>query len=154
MIWPHRHDVGDGKMLALVTGLVPCPLTTFILTYALARGKPAIGLAAVAGMLAVVIVTLVAFGQRALCGTTVTNGKLAAQSGLEPGACGCARCAGHWPDHAGTPTRIAASMRRRDLANEGMSDERRRQTSRAWRMRRPIKSYVSSATNAAPALSY
>ena len=61
-IWPpsHRH-VRDGRMLALVTGLVPCPLTTFILTYALAKGKLAIGLAAVGGMLAGVIVTLVSF---------------------------------------------------------------------------------------------
>jgi nickel/cobalt exporter len=66
-IWPHRHeDVRDGKMLALVTGLVPCPLTTFILTYALVKGKLAIGLAAVAGMLAGVIVTLVAFSVTAV----------------------------------------------------------------------------------------
>src|SRR5262245_21669771 len=37
---PHRHQVArDGKLLAVATGLAPCPLTTFILTYALARGK-------------------------------------------------------------------------------------------------------------------
>lgn len=48
-------------MLALVTGLVPCPLTTFILTYALAKGKLAVALAAIGGMLAGVIVTLVSF---------------------------------------------------------------------------------------------
>ena len=53
-------------MLAVVTGLVPCPLTTFILTYALARGKLAIGLAAVGGMLAGVIVTLVTFAVAAV----------------------------------------------------------------------------------------
>src|SRR5262249_43489068 len=47
--------------LAVVTGLVPCPLTTFILTYALARGKLAAGFAAVGGMLAGGIVTLVGF---------------------------------------------------------------------------------------------
>ena len=28
----------EGKVLAFVTGLIPCPLTTFILTYALMRG--------------------------------------------------------------------------------------------------------------------
>jgi nickel/cobalt transporter (NicO) family protein len=61
-IWPSGHiHRRDGKMLALVTGLVPCPLTTFILSYALARGKLAIGLAAVGGMLGGVVVTLVTF---------------------------------------------------------------------------------------------
>lgn len=66
-LWPphHRHDQ-DGKMLAFVTGLVPCPLTTFILTYALAKGKLAIGFAAVLGMLAGVIVTLVTFAVTAV----------------------------------------------------------------------------------------
>jgi len=34
---PHEHIyAGDGRALAFVTGLVPCPLTTFILTYAIA----------------------------------------------------------------------------------------------------------------------
>jgi ABC-type nickel/cobalt efflux system permease component RcnA len=61
----HRH-AADGKALAVVTGLVPCPLTTFILTYALARGKLAAGFAAVGGMLAGVIVTLVGFAVAAV----------------------------------------------------------------------------------------
>ena len=66
-IWPPAHQhLRDGKMLALVTGLVPCPLTTFILTYALAKGKLAIGLAAVGGMLTGVIVTLVSFAVAAV----------------------------------------------------------------------------------------
>src|SRR4051812_33442880 len=38
------HSRG-GKMLAIVTGLIPCPLTTFIVTYALTRGMLATGLA-------------------------------------------------------------------------------------------------------------
>src|SRR5262249_4339630 len=43
-LWPPpRRHVGDGRMLAIATGLVPCPLTTFVLTYALARGKLAMG---------------------------------------------------------------------------------------------------------------
>jgi nickel/cobalt transporter (NicO) family protein len=64
---PSRHQhAGDGKALAVVTGLVPCPLTTFILTYALARGKVAAGFAAVGGMLAGVIVTLVSFAVAAV----------------------------------------------------------------------------------------
>lgn len=66
-LWPPRHQQArDGKMLAIATGLVPCPLTTFILTYALARGKLAIGLAAVGGMLAGVIFTLVSFAVAAV----------------------------------------------------------------------------------------
>jgi ABC-type nickel/cobalt efflux system permease component RcnA len=66
-LWPPRHQhARDGKTLAVATGLVPCPLTTFILTYALAKGKLAIGLAAVAGMLAGVIVTLVTFAVAAV----------------------------------------------------------------------------------------
>lgn len=66
-VWPPEHQAArDGKILAVATGLVPCPLTTFILTYALAREKLAIGLAAVGGMLAGVIVTLVAFAVAAV----------------------------------------------------------------------------------------
>ena len=53
-------------MLAVATGLIPCPLTTFILTYALAKQKLAVGLAAVGGMLAGVIVTLVSFSVAAV----------------------------------------------------------------------------------------
>lgn len=61
-IWPPPHaHTRDGRSLAMVTGLVPCPLTTFILTYALAHNKLAVGLAAVLAMLGGVIVTLVSF---------------------------------------------------------------------------------------------
>ena len=51
-IWPslHAHH-RDGRTLAMATGLVPCPLTTFILTYALVHDKLAVGLAAVIAML-------------------------------------------------------------------------------------------------------
>jgi len=34
----------DGRVLAFVTGLVPCPLTTFIMVYATAQGIIAAGL--------------------------------------------------------------------------------------------------------------
>jgi len=38
---PHEqaHAARDGRVLALVTGLVPCPLTTFIMVYAAAQGS-------------------------------------------------------------------------------------------------------------------
>ena len=68
-------------MLAFVTGLVPCPLTTFILTYALAKGKLAIGLAAVGGMLAGVIVTLVTFAVTAVVARDRFMGLLARTEG-------------------------------------------------------------------------
>ena len=61
-----RRHSGDGRVLAVATGLVPCPLTTFILAYSLARGKLALGLAAVAGMLGGVMLTLIAFAVAAI----------------------------------------------------------------------------------------
>jgi ABC-type nickel/cobalt efflux system permease component RcnA len=56
----HRGDTspGNGRALAFVTGLVPCPLTTFILAYALARGLLAAGLVVTAAMAAGMIVTI------------------------------------------------------------------------------------------------
>lgn len=66
----HEHSQGsgtrDGRMLAVVTGLIPCPLTTFILTYALARGIVATGLAAVAAMAVGVIITIAGFAVAAV----------------------------------------------------------------------------------------
>jgi nickel/cobalt transporter (NicO) family protein len=46
----HERTPTDGKTLALVTGMIPCPLTTFILSYALARGVLAAGLLVTAAM--------------------------------------------------------------------------------------------------------
>ena len=47
-----RHDAArtNGKTLAFVTGMIPCPLTTFVLSYALARGVLAAGLLVTAAM--------------------------------------------------------------------------------------------------------
>lgn len=67
LLRPRSHgEIRDGRALAVATGLVPCPLTTFILTYAMARGKLAIGLAAVVGMMLGVIVTLAGFAVSAV----------------------------------------------------------------------------------------
>jgi nickel/cobalt exporter len=64
---PHEHAyTGDGRMLAFVTGLVPCPLTTFILTYAIAKHELAVGFAAVGAMALGVIATLVSFAVAAV----------------------------------------------------------------------------------------
>ena len=46
----HEATSTDGKTLAFVTGMVPCPLTTFVLSYALARGVLAAGLLVTAAM--------------------------------------------------------------------------------------------------------
>jgi nickel/cobalt exporter len=53
----HAHQ-GNGKTLALVTGMIPCPLTTFIMSYALARGMLAAGLAVTAAMTIGMIATI------------------------------------------------------------------------------------------------
>jgi len=54
----HHAHTKDGKTLALVTGLIPCPLTTFIMSYALARGMLAAGLAVTAAMTIGMIATI------------------------------------------------------------------------------------------------
>jgi len=55
----HATQTEDGgKTLAFVTGLIPCPLTTFIMSYALARGLLAAGLAVTAAMTLGMIATI------------------------------------------------------------------------------------------------
>src|SRR6185295_11378025 len=56
----HDHD-RSGPALAFVTGLVPCPLTTFIMTYAAANGLVAPGLILSATFAAGLIITVSAF---------------------------------------------------------------------------------------------
>ena len=53
----HAHSK-DGRTLALVTGMIPCPLTTFIMSYALARGMLAAGLEVTAAMTVGMIATI------------------------------------------------------------------------------------------------
>jgi ABC-type nickel/cobalt efflux system permease component RcnA len=53
----HAHTK-DGRTLAFVTGMIPCPLTTFIMSYALARGMLAAGLAVTAAMTVGMIATI------------------------------------------------------------------------------------------------
>jgi len=48
-------------VLAFVTGLVPCPLTTFIMVYAVAQGIVAAGLLVTAGMALGMIMTIAGF---------------------------------------------------------------------------------------------
>lgn len=46
----HPATSTNGKTLALVAGMIPCPLTTFVMSYALARGVLAAGLVVTAAM--------------------------------------------------------------------------------------------------------
>jgi nickel/cobalt transporter (NicO) family protein len=54
----HHAHTQEGKTLAFVTGMIPCPLTTFIMSYALARGMLASGLAVTAAMTVGMIATI------------------------------------------------------------------------------------------------
>lgn len=54
----HHRNSRDGRTLAFVTGIIPCPLTTFIMSYALARGLLAAGLAVTAAMALGMIATI------------------------------------------------------------------------------------------------
>jgi nickel/cobalt exporter len=59
---PHSHDHDrSGPALAFVTGLVPCPLTTFIMTYAVANGLVASGLILAGTFAAGMVITVAAF---------------------------------------------------------------------------------------------
>jgi ABC-type nickel/cobalt efflux system permease component RcnA len=56
-----EHDVSskqNGRTLAFVTGMIPCPLTTFIMSYALARGVLGAGLLVTAAMTAGMIAAI------------------------------------------------------------------------------------------------
>jgi len=59
---PHGHNHGrSGPALAFVTGLIPCPLTTFIMTYAVAHGLLVSGLVLSGTFAAGMVVTVAAF---------------------------------------------------------------------------------------------
>jgi nickel/cobalt exporter len=54
----HHATPRNGKTLALVTGMIPCPLTTFIMSYAIARGMLGAGLTVTAAMAGGMIATI------------------------------------------------------------------------------------------------
>lgn len=55
---PHRHDGGEGLTFAIMAGLVPCPLTLFVMSYAIAHGVPSAGVAFAVMMVLGVALTL------------------------------------------------------------------------------------------------
>lgn len=65
----HRHHDGpttDGRVLAFATGLVPCPLTTFIMVYAVSNGIIIAGLLLTAGMVVGMVTTIAIFAVAAV----------------------------------------------------------------------------------------
>ena len=90
---PHTHR-RDGRTLAMATGFVPCPLTTFILTYALAQNRLAVGLAAVIAMLGGVIANLVSFA----VGAVFARARFMAAMRVSEGT---RQKLGYWPELAG-----------------------------------------------------
>lgn len=103
---PHGHDHSrSGPMLAFVGGLVPCPLTTFIMSYAVANGLIGAGLILSGSFAGGMIVTVVAFPLAAilfrsrLVPLAVSSEALRRRAGrvLEIGAALAVLALGIWP---------------------------------------------------------
>jgi nickel/cobalt transporter (NicO) family protein len=92
----HHEHTGDGKKLAFVTGLIPCPLTTFVMSYAVARGMVAAGLAVVLAMAVGMICTI---GGVALAAAFARNRFLGLLASTE-----------NWRHHAGMALEIGGSV--------------------------------------------
>lgn len=54
----HHHDTGEGAAFGFMAGLIPCPLTLFVMTFAMTRGVPQVGVAFAAMMMVGVTLTL------------------------------------------------------------------------------------------------
>jgi nickel/cobalt transporter (NicO) family protein len=86
---PHVH--GEGMGFAVIAGLIPCPLTLFVMVLAMSQGVPGAGLVFAVAMLAgvglvLITVALVAsFGSQALTRSLARHGSSAAYAvrGLE-----------------------------------------------------------------------
>lgn len=97
--YSHAHDEPDGgvqggarpngRSLAVAAGFIPCPLTTFILFYAVAHGRIPAGIAAVVAMLGGIAVTLIIFAISAVL-LRERFGQLLAQTTLARGRLGFA----------------------------------------------------------------
>ncbi|RUU03178.1 ABC transporter permease [Mesorhizobium sp. USDA-HM6] len=54
----HYHHTHEGEAVGVMAGLIPCPLTLFVMTFAIARGVPWAGLVFAVAMMAGVAITL------------------------------------------------------------------------------------------------
>lgn len=55
---PHHHGHGEGLAVGFMAGLIPCPLTLFVMTFAVSRGVPEAGVAFAIVMMIGVALTL------------------------------------------------------------------------------------------------
>jgi nickel/cobalt exporter len=103
---PHSHDHDrSGPALAFVTGLIPCPLTTFIMTYAVANGLVVSGLILAGTFAAGMVITVATFPLLAvllrtrllpmMTLTEIWRGRIG--HGLEIGAALAVMLLGLWP---------------------------------------------------------
>jgi ABC-type nickel/cobalt efflux system permease component RcnA len=63
MLWqacrgPHGHETGQNPAFGFFAGLIPCPLTLFVMTLAITRGVPEAGLGFAAAMMIGILSTL------------------------------------------------------------------------------------------------
>lgn len=63
MIWRalhgrHHHNAHEGEAVGVLAGLIPCPLTLFVMTFAIAKDVPAAGLVFAVAMMSGVALTL------------------------------------------------------------------------------------------------
>ncbi|WP_136620795.1 MULTISPECIES: sulfite exporter TauE/SafE family protein [Mesorhizobium] len=63
MIWrafrhSHHHHKHEGEAVGVMAGLIPCPLTLFVMTFAISRGVPVAGILFAITMMAGVALTL------------------------------------------------------------------------------------------------
>jgi ABC-type nickel/cobalt efflux system permease component RcnA len=91
----HEHS-RDGRTLAFVTGMIPCPLTTFVMSYALARGMIEAGLIVTAAMALGMIATI---GGIALAATFARERLMSLLASTEA-----------WRGHAGFVLEIGSSI--------------------------------------------
>ena len=92
-----RHNTSPkGRSLALATGMIPCPLTTFVLSYALARGALASGLVLTAAMAFGMIVTIGGVALIAAFARDRVVGLLARSEG--------------WREHAGKALEVGGAL--------------------------------------------
>jgi ABC-type nickel/cobalt efflux system permease component RcnA len=54
----HGHDHGEGAVVGFMAGLIPCPLTLFVMSFAISRGVPQAGVAFAITMMAGVALVL------------------------------------------------------------------------------------------------
>lgn len=78
----HGHEGEQGAAFGLVAGLIPCPLTLFVMTFAVARGVPEAGLVFAAVMVAGVAFTLSLVAAAAVCARGWAARLLAGRSSL------------------------------------------------------------------------